>query len=272
MLLDHGADVWVVTHLPGVVTGAEPIGVAGLRHQPLGLRDVRLPTGGVLGPETGPGGALFEAITHVHHGAWNRSGIVLQQVVYLLPVQGQVDGLAHPDVVEWLFLQVDHQENVEGAGEFVSGDVPIGTALGVRVQLEVLDGAQVGESAVHHLQLAALELSGQRAGIDDDEVVDAFEEGPSLFEVVGVLDHGVAVAPLVLGQHEWSGPRTVGDDIFRQVQVYILLQQVLGKDFRVVQGQELHEGAGGKGQVELHGVVVQGTDAVFLNRLGIVAE
>ena len=51
-------------------------------------------------------------------------------------------------------------------------------------------------------------------------------------------------------------------DVFSQVQINVLLQQVLGQDFRVVDGQELDKRSGCESKVELHRQLVNLADDI----------
>ena len=47
---------------------------------------------------------------------------------------------------------------------------------------------------------------------------------------------------------------------------------MFGEDFGVVEGHEVDESAGGEGQVEFYGGVVEHADAAFVGGEGVVAE
>ena len=131
------------------------------------------------------------------------------------------------------------------------------------LEFKVLQGRQVGETAVHHVDVAPFDLSGQGRGVNDDEVFDAVEVRLAGLEVVFVPVHEVGVAGRVLFQHERAGTGVVLDDVLGEVQVDPLLQQVLRQNLHVVDRQELDEGAGREPEVELDGPVVNGPDHVI---------
>ena len=267
LVLDHRALLGVGANLPHVHAGLEAVGIAGLDHKFLGPGQVSLALGSVLGAQAGPGLALLEAVGQAHERAAHAGGVVEDQVVPLLVIDGQSDSLAHLGVVEGLLLDVEHQAPVRRR---LHRHAPV-LAVGVPLQLEHLGRGHVGETAVGHVNLAALELGDQHAGVHDDGVVDAVEVGLAVLEVVGVLGHLVEAAPLVLVQHEGAGTGIVLNDALGQVQVNALVQDVLGQHLYVVHRQELNEGAGGELQVEFDGVVVNHVDAAVAGFQGVLA-
>ena len=227
-----------------------------------------MPAGSVLGTQARPGHGFRLIVGHSRHEYAGLSrGVVQHDVVDLLPVEGQIDGFPDPRIGKGFLLYVYHQAHVERRDQEVGHDL----AVGILYQLGVLLGRKRRAAGIGHVDLTHLEGRDEAGGVGDDEVVYAAEEGTSLLEVVGVLGHLVEVAALVLVQHEGSRTGIVLDDVLRLVQVYVLLQKVLGEDLGVVDGQEFDECPRGELQIEFDRIGVKRLQFAFTHRLDVVA-
>ena len=63
---------------------------------------------------------------HSHEGAAYAGGVVVDQVVPLLIVDGELDGFPDPGVVERSFLDVHHQAPVSRRGHCFRPEIPVG--------------------------------------------------------------------------------------------------------------------------------------------------
>ncbi len=128
-------------------------------------------------------GAIVEALT------------ILDDIDHVVAVQGEIDSLAHPDVVEGRSQDLHVDDGIEEGGELVDDEATV---------VHELLGIRLGEDGAVDVVLAGAE-GGQegRALLDDDEL-DLVQPGSGVEEEVGVPLEDDAFGAAKLVHDEWA--------------------------------------------------------------------
>ena len=156
---------------------------------------------------------------------------------------GQVQGCSDLRVVERAHIDVEHGD-LEAAVRLA---VEYKFALHVLYHLFAFVNAQMVGGTGGEQHLLSLESRDDRAFVLDDEGLEAVKIGPSLFEIVRVLDVSGGNVFLVLFHRVGAGP----DHVLPLLKVFDL-SNVLGHDFENVGAQVSEKVGGGELQRNLH--------------------
>ena len=242
--------------------GLEAVGVASFRHQALGLGDVVGMFVSVSGlTQPGPVQPFLSGPAEPLVRGQRRTDLVLAGAEYFverLPVQDQVQGAPHANIVERLLLGVDQHPVPERR----PCEEHPALALPVILQFLALSHIHVAVQVDGHQHLFSFVCGHNAAGVVDDVVVHPVEVGQAFLEVVLVLLPPVDHVLIVVHHLERTGTKDV------LLEAHVFLRSRVGAHMvhrphlHKVGGQERKKSGGGEVQVNLDLIWVYGLRAL----------